>query len=70
MDENNNRTVPVSFFQSSAYGNGSVVEMTLTFNQPKAQMIKNKLNWNGNIFNNQAYINNDYLTQSKLMIFH
>lgn len=70
MDENNNRTVPVEFFQSSAYGTGIVTEMTLTFNQPKANMIKNKLNWNGNVFNNASYINNDYLTQSSKNFLH
>jgi hypothetical protein len=67
MDENNNRTVPNSFFQSSAFGQASVLEMSLSFNQPKEEMIKNKLNWNGNIFNNPSYINDDYLTQSNFL---
>jgi hypothetical protein len=67
MDEVNNRTVPTQIFQSSAFGNATVTEMTLTFNQPKANMIKSKLNWNGNVYNNPAFINTDYLTESKFL---
>jgi len=63
MDEKNSRAVPVSVFQTSAYGKATVTEMSLSFNQPKAEMIKNKLNWNGKIYNNPAFINNDYLTK-------
>lgn len=64
MDEVNNRTVPTSLFQSSAFGTATITEMTLSFNQPKANMIKNKLNWNGQVYNNPAFINNDFLTES------
>ena len=47
LDEANNRTVPTEVFHSGKLGAGTVVEMTLNFNQPKADMILNKLNWNG-----------------------
>jgi len=47
MDEKNNRTVPTSFFNTTKFNPPTVEEYTLSFNQPKADMILNKLNWNG-----------------------
>lgn len=65
MNDRYNKTVPVSVFKGAYSPTKSVTEMTLTYNQPKAQMIVNKLNWNGVIYNSTSFINNDYLNNSK-----
>jgi len=61
MDETQTRNVSTSIFQSSSHGTGKVTEMSLTYNQPKADMIKNRFNWNGLKLNDPSFINTDYL---------
>mmetsp|Transcript_5906 Transcript_5906/g.5149 ORF Transcript_5906/g.5149 Transcript_5906/m.5149 type:complete len:132 (+) Transcript_5906:2731-3126(+) len=68
MDERNNRTVPTSFFNTTKYNPPTVVEYTLNFNQPKADMILAKKNWNGIQYNDPKFINNDYKDSDKFLL--
>jgi hypothetical protein len=61
MDDVNTNTVNTTVFKNSAYGAGTVVEMSLTVNQAKADMIKSRFNWNGLQLNNPAFAKTDYL---------
>jgi hypothetical protein len=65
MDENDTLEVSTDVFASDSHGgSGSVVEMALSLNQAKSDMIKSRLNWNGLDLNNPAYANTDYLNSS------
>ena len=62
MDENETLEVSTEFFESDSHGRGSVVEMALSLNQAKSDMIKSRMNWNGLDLNNPAFVNTDYST--------
>lgn len=69
MDENETLEVSTEFFESDSHGGrGSVVEMALSLNQAKSDMIKSRMNWNGLDLNNPAFVNTDYLTSSTRLL--
>jgi len=68
LDETQTRNVSTSIFQSSSRGTGKVTEMSLTANQPKADMIKNRMNWNGLKLNDPSFINTDYLNSDSFSL--
>lgn len=69
MDENDTLEVSTDVFASDSHGGrGSVVEMALSLNQAKSDMIKSRLNWNGLDLNNPAYANTDYLNSSRAFL--
>jgi len=61
MDEKETKNVSTGVFKNSAHGVGKVTEMSLTANQAKADMIKNRMNWNGMKLNDESFVNKDYL---------
>ena len=69
MDEAESINVPTQIFANSKHSQHSVVEMALSNNQKKADMITKRINWNGLDLNNPAYANTDYLTSSKDIVF-
>lgn len=65
MDEVNTRNVDTSVFARSS-GSGKVVEMSLTANQAKSDMVTKKYNWNNLGINNPNFAKTDYLNSSKI----
>jgi len=68
MDETDTKYVDTAVFTSPNYGQGSVVEMSLTANQPKTEMINKRFNWNGLELNNPDFAKTDYLTSNQFML--
>jgi len=68
MDDASNRTVHNSVFKSPAYASLHVVETSLSANQPKTEMLKRKLNWNGLDLNNPNYAKTDYYTGTEFVL--
>lgn len=54
MDDVNSRNVSTSVF-NGPLGQGRAVEMSLTANQPKTEMISKRLNWNNLGLNNPSF---------------
>lgn len=65
MNDKEDKFVDTSVFQSERLGVGKVVETSLTANQPKTEMIKNRFDWNNLGLNNPGLAKNDYLETGK-----
>jgi len=63
MDERQTKNLNTEVFKNSVHGVGKVTEMSLTANQKKADMIKNRMNWNGMKLNDESFVNTDYLNE-------
>jgi len=62
MNENKTLSIPTSVFSNSKQNaQGKVVEMSLTANQPKKDMIKKRYNWNGLNLSDPSFAKEDYL---------
>ena len=61
MDEGKTKNLSTGVFKNSVHGVGKVTEMSLTANQKKVDMIKNRMNWNGMKLNDESFVNTDYL---------
>lgn len=70
MNEDDTKSVSTDVFSSSKLGQGSVVEMSLSVNQPKADMISKRYNWNGLELNNPSFAKTDYLDSGKKIILN
>ena len=68
MNEKSNLTVPTKVFTNPNFTKGNVNEMSLTYNQPKSDMIKKRLNWNGLKLNDPSFIKTDYLSSGKFFV--
>jgi len=61
MNEKAIQSVSTKVFTNPNYPKGTVTEMSLTYNQPKGDMIRKRLNWNGLKLNDPSFIHTDYL---------
>ena len=62
MDEGASHNVSTVVFNRASGAKGSPVEMSLTYNQAKTDMIRNRFDWNKLGLNNPAFAKTDYLT--------
>ena len=65
MNEKAIQSVSTKVFTNPNYPKGTVTEMSLTYNQPKGDMIRKRLNWNGLKLNDPSFIHTDYLYSGK-----
>lgn len=68
MHPEETREVSHEIFNSPFLGEGDVKEMSLSANQLKSEMVKNKFDWNRLGLNNRDHAKTDYLNEGKISL--